>query len=105
MLRGFSWVLVGVLWGSQVLAGNLQGFLRDDHGAFKTPARPLQKAPLIHPMIITISSHNKSHDPLIPSCLSAGAAGPQAIGHSGKSPCGWRPHMCNIVQLHLDEFL
>ena len=50
MLRGFSWVLVGVLWGSQVLAGNLQGFLWDDHGAFKTPARPLQKAPLIHPM-------------------------------------------------------
>ena len=44
MLRGFSWVLVGVLWGSQVLAGNLQGFLWDDHGASKTPERPLQKA-------------------------------------------------------------
>ena len=54
MLRGFSWVLVGVLWGSQVLAGNLQGFLWDDHGAFKTPERPLQKAPLIHPMIYYI---------------------------------------------------
>ena len=26
-------------------AGNLQGFLWDDHGAFKTPERPLQKAP------------------------------------------------------------
>ena len=51
MLRGFSWVLVGVLWGSQVLAGNLQGFLWDDHGAFKTPERPTQKASLIHPMM------------------------------------------------------
>ena len=57
VLIGFLWEpgkgLVGVLWGSQVLAGNPEGFLWDYHGAFQIPERPIQIIPLTFLMITT----------------------------------------------------
>ena len=51
---GFQWGSCGALWGSQVLAENVQGFVRDSYGAFKISKRPLQKQSRSHLMILPV---------------------------------------------------
>ena len=44
-------LIVSIFWLQ--LLGNVEGFLRDDHGAFPTPEGPLQKVPLSPPNAIS----------------------------------------------------
>ena len=48
-------LIVSIFWLQ--LLGNVEGFLRDDHGAFPTPEGPLQKVPLSHPMNIIVADY------------------------------------------------